>query len=99
MTTLKGREIIKCGWRAAGISDALELGSNKMTSIDRFADIDAMLNPGNEQPEDCELLAVCDVSAEEFEALCGTKIYPQSDDYSEWEDAAIRESFLLKKCG
>ena len=81
MTTSKGKEIINIGWKAAGISDALELGSNKMPSIDPFDDI--------EQSDDCHLLAVCDVSAEQFEELSGRKIQ-ESDvdtDDSEWEEA------------
>ena len=89
MTTSKGKEIINSGWKAAGISDALELGSNKMPSIDPFDDIDPMLSHGNEQSDDCHLLAVCDVSAEQFEELCGRKIQESDDDTddSEWEEA------------
>ena len=37
------------------------------------------------------LLALCDVTAEEFELLCGTKLGPENDDetYSEWEEAEL----------
>ena len=36
----------------AGIFDALELGSNKMPSIDLFQDIDLMLSNDTEQSDD-----------------------------------------------
>ena len=32
MTTSKGKEIIDSGWKAAGISDAVKLGSSKLSS-------------------------------------------------------------------
>ena len=57
MTTSKGKEIIDNGWKAAGISDALELGSSKMPSIDPLHDIDSMLSNDIEQPGDCHLLS------------------------------------------
>lgn len=45
-----------------------------MPSIDPFADLDPVLNLENEDSDDCHLLAVCDITADEFEALCGRKI-------------------------
>ena len=89
MTTSKGKEIIDNGWKAAGISDALELGSSKMPSIDPFHDIDPMLSDDIEQPDDCHLLAICDVTVEEFDLLCGSRIQDSDDetDDSEWEEA------------
>ena len=53
MTTSKWKEIIDNGWKVAGISDALELGSSKMPSIDPFHDIDPMLSDDIERPGDC----------------------------------------------
>ena len=38
------KEIIESGWRAAGILDALRLGSSKLPSIDPFEDIDPLLS-------------------------------------------------------
>ena len=43
MTTAKGVEIITSGWRAAGILDAMELGSSALPSIDPFDDTDPLL--------------------------------------------------------
>ena len=88
MSMPKEKEIIDIGWKIAGIFDALEFGSSKMLSIDPFQDIDAMLSNDVEQSDDSHLLAICDVTAEEFEALCGNKIQENDDDTnSEWEEA------------
>ena len=58
-----------------------------MPSIDPFQDIDPMLS-NVEQSDDSHLLAICDVTIEEFEALCGSKIQESDDDTdSEWEEA------------
>ena len=65
MTGSKGKEIIDSGWKAAGISDAVKLGSSKLPPFDPFHDIDPML--GNEsESSNRHLLALCDVTAEEF---------------------------------
>ena len=94
MTTTKGKDIIDGGWKASGIFDAIKLGSEKMPSIDPFRDIDPMLGDDDRQVDDNNhLLAVCDVTVEEFELLCGSKIQRyigedgEADDEtdSEWE--------------
>ena len=90
MTTSKGREIIDSGWKASGISDAIKLGSEKMPSIDPFIIIDPMLSENTEPDNNSHLLAVCDVTVEEFELLCGGKIQRNDgeigeDTDSEWE--------------
>ena len=79
MTTSKGKEIIDSGWKAAGISDAVKLGSSKLSS-------------------NRHLLALCDVTAEEFELLCGKKLGPENEDTitddetnSEWEEAELQD--------
>ena len=66
------------GWKAAGISDAVKLGSSKLPPIDLFHDIDLMLGDGSES-SNRHLLALCDVTAQEFE-LCGKKLGPENDD-------------------
>ena len=89
MSTSKRKEIIDSGWKSAGIFDALQLGSSKMPSIDPFQNIDPILSNNIEKSDDSHLLAICDVTAEEFEALCGSKIEESDDDDtdSEWEEA------------
>ena len=88
MSTPKGKEIIDSGWKSTAIFDALELGSSKMPSIDPFQDIHPILSNDVEQSDDSYLLANCDVTVEEFEALCGSKIQESDDNTdSEWEEA------------
>ena len=100
MTTTKGKDIIDGGWKAPGIFDAIKLGSEKMPSIDPFRDIDPMLGDDDRQADDnSHLLAVCDVTVEDFELLCGSKIQRyiaedrETDDEtdSEWE---VEENLL-----
>ena len=85
MTTSKGKEIIDSGWTAAGI----------LLPIDPFHNIDPMLSDESES-SNRHLLALCDVTAEEFELLCGKKLGPENDDAvtddetdSEWEEAEL----------
>ena len=56
-----------------------------MPSIDTLHDIDPMLSDGIEQPDDCHLLEICDVTVEEFELLCGNKIEDGDDDTDDSE--------------
>ena len=56
-----------------------------------------MLSIDIEQPDDCHLFANCDVTVEEFELLCGSKIQNSDDDNddSEWEEAESQTFFFL----
>ena len=45
-----------------------------MPSINPLQDIDPMLSNDVEQSDDSHLLTICDVTAEEFKTLCGSKI-------------------------
>ena len=58
MSMLKRKEIIDNGWKSTGIFDGLELGSNKMPSINLFQDIDPMLSNDFEQSDDSHLLVI-----------------------------------------
>ena len=40
MTTVKRKPIIESGWRAAGITDAIRIGSKNLPAIDPFQEID-----------------------------------------------------------
>ena len=87
MTTTKGKDIIDGGWKASGIFDAIKLGSEKMPSIDPFLDIDPMLGDDDRQVDDnSHLVAVCDVTVEEFELLCGSKIQRYIGEDGETDD-------------
>ena len=95
MTTSKGKEIIDSGQKAAGIFDAVKLDSSKLLPIDPFHDIYPMLGAESES-SNRHLLALCDVTVEEFELLCGKKLGPENDDAitddetdSKWEEAEL----------
>ena len=95
MTTSRGKEIINSGWKAAGNSDAVKLGSSKLPPIDSFHDKNPMLGDESES-SNRHLLALCDVTTEEFKLLCGKKLGPENDDAvtdeetnSEWEEAEL----------
>ena len=91
MSTSKGKEIIESGWKAAGIYDAIKVGSENMPPIDPLKDIDPLLNENSEPNDNQHLLPVCDITVEEFELLCGYKIQrddleSDEDSDSEWEE-------------
>ena len=46
----------------------------KMGSTHPFADLDPTLNPENKKSGDYHLLAVCNITADEFEGFCGPEI-------------------------
>ena len=92
LNTSKGKEIIDSRWKAAGISDAVKLGSSKLLPIDPFHDIDPMLGDESESSNH-HLMALCDVTVQEFELLCGKKLGPENGDAvtddetdSEWKE-------------
>ena len=39
MTTGEGKQVIKSGWEAAGITETIEIGSKNLPSLDPFQDI------------------------------------------------------------
>ena len=66
--------------------------TSKLPPIASFHDIDPMLGDESESSHR-HLLALCDVTAEEFQLLCGKKLEPENDDAvtydktdSEWEE-------------
>ena len=60
--TCEGRNNVLSGWRASGIADAVRLGLSKLSFIDPFDDIDAMMEVPN---TDDNIRSVCDLTAHE----------------------------------
>ena len=59
-----------------------------MPSINPYQDVNLMLSNDVEQSDDNHLLAISHVTAEEFEALCGSKFQESDHDTdSKWEEA------------
>ena len=44
MTSENGKPVIKNGWKASGITNAIEMGLSKLPSIDPFSDIDPLIS-------------------------------------------------------
>ena len=89
MTTPKGKEIIENGWKAAGIYDAIKVGSIGLPPIDPFNDIEPMLYDAPDQTTTMD-----DVSVDEFELIIGRSLAKDVGydiDDSAWEEEEEEE--------
>ena len=84
MTTSKGNTIIEIGWRAAGISDAIRLGSKELPPIDPFQDIDPLLEK-NASKEHEQLQAICGLTLDERQIGYSPPINDEYDDEDDEE--------------
>ena len=94
MTSIKGIDIIKSGWRAAGITDAINLGLQNLPSIDPFDDIDPMLNPIVDIADQNNqvIKAVANLTVDELTLVVSNEPTSDNDsDDSDWEDPANEE--------
>ena len=89
MTTAKGVEIITSGWRAAGILDAIELGSSALPSIDPFDDIDPLLSTQLE--DSCNNAGVTDEYIDTDNNVVDKD--DENDDKDEYYDANRKGAF------
>ena len=89
ITTSKGSELIGSGWNASGIKDAIKLGTEKLSSLDRFEELDHMII----ETEDISRLtvlrmtAIACLSIEELEVLGSMEDYEyidEEEDDGEW---------------
>jgi len=84
ITSAEGKQVVLNGWKAAGIYDALKLGSSKLPSIDPFHDIDPLII---ESSIGTNVEAVCQLEKDEIEAFCPTNVMTEcdsSDNEEEW---------------
>jgi hypothetical protein len=95
MTSDKGIPIIKSGWRAAVITDAINLGLENLPSIDPFEEIDPMVDSSASiiDRDNQQLTAVANLNADELSILnpSNSKEVASSDDDSDWEDPEQEE--------
>ena len=47
MSSPDGQQIIRSGWSRVGITDAIEMGSARLPSLDPFEDIDSLVTREN----------------------------------------------------
>ena len=87
MTSSKGVELVKSGWRASGIQDAVSLGLGKLPPIDPFEELDPMIT-GSEnlaQSNSLRMAGIACLTGEELAILgSGTDDDESDDDDCEW---------------
>ena len=66
MTTDKGCDIIKNEWKAAGITDAIRLWLNNLSSVDPFDEMDPMLQPSTASADQNQLVAISRITLQEI---------------------------------
>ena len=87
MTTDKGWDIIKNGWKAVGITNAIHLGLNNLPSVDPFDEMDPMLQPSTASADQNQLVAISRITLDEIQMRYPNPSEDNSDeDDSEWED-------------
>ena len=87
MTTNRGCDIIKNGWKAAGITNAIRLGLNNLPSVDPFDEMDSMVQPSTASADQNQLVAISRITLEEIQMRYPNPSEDNSDeDDSEWED-------------
>ena len=84
-----GKQAILSGWRASGIADAIEMGSEDLPSLDPFRDIDSSCEEIVSLAEE----EVVDVNHDEFIGCKERESQVDSD--SEWEVDENRNTFSL----
>ena len=88
MATDKGCDIIKNGWKAAGITDAVHLGLNNLPSVDPFNEMDPMLQPSTASADQNQLVAISRFTLDKIQMRYPNPSEDNSDeDDSEWEDS------------
>ena len=87
MTSSKGKNIIESGWRAAGITDAIRLGSKNLPPFDPFHEIDPLLDDNTTESQ--QLQAICGLTLEEKQIGYSPAINDEDSDDSDWERSAF----------
>ena len=86
MTTVKGKHITESGWIAAGITDAISLGSKNLPAIAPFHNINPLLD-GN-TAESHQLQLICGLTLAEKQKGYSRTVDDDSNDY-DWERSAF----------
>ena len=87
MTSGKGCNIIKNGWKAAGITNAICLGLHNLPSVDPFDEMDAMLQPSTASAGQNQLVVISRITLDETQMRYPNLSEDNSDkDDSEWGD-------------
>ena len=84
MTTGEGKQVIKSGWEVAGITEAIEIGSKNLPSIDPFQDISAI--------NDKVHFKICDSFSGSENGFVNEQ-YEEDEDSSDWDDGNAFDIF------
>ena len=82
MTSSKGVELVKSGWMASGIQDAVSLGLEKLPSIDPFEELDPMITCSENlaQSNSLWMATIACLTGEELAILGSRSEDDESDD-------------------
>ena len=86
MTKETGRKNIASAWKAAGINEALALGMNGLESLDRFQDIDAMMEDTRLSNFQARLETISQHTSDQLKLAYTPMEEDQSESESEWEE-------------
>ena len=87
MTTDKGFDIIKNGWKAAGTTNAIRLGLNNLPSVDPFDEMDPMLQLSTASADQNQLAAISRITLDEIQMRYPNPSKDNSDENDlGWED-------------
>ena len=85
--TTGGKEIIHSGWKAAGITEALTLGTEGLESLDPFEDIDPMMEQ-SQPTNDCRD-SICQLTESQLKVAYTPMEEDASENESEWETVTV----------
>ena len=91
MTSGTAKKIIESGWASTGIEDAINIGLDSFSSIDRFSDIAPMMVELNESSPPFHNRAICDLSPKL--KLIGYPREDASDEEEVWGPADDKNIF------
>ena len=78
------QSLFHSGWKAAGITEALTLGTEGLESLDPFQDIDPMMEQS--QPSNDCLDSICQLTESQLKIAYTPMEEDASENESEWEN-------------
>ena len=96
MTSAKGKKYIYSGWRASGITDAVQMGKANLLPIDHFNDLDPLL-PSTQETQEFDSVIAIPEEQNELRSSSDDEYDESSDDDSEWEydERSAFDAFII----
>ena len=86
ITSGEGKKVIESGWEAAGIADAVRLGSKALPSLDPFDDIDPLIEQFDVSTD---INVVCNLTQEQLEGYQKDTDEDENDEDENDEDVWV----------